>query len=103
MNNPAATETVAPPATVVNALARGWAAKHPDLTKRIQRAVALVANVEPGASGFTFVVEGETDTYLVKVNQAERTSTCTCADHTYRATRCKHILAVALFIKGNAS
>lgn len=93
---------LSPRSQTINALARTWADKNPDLSDRIWRAVALVSNVTPGdLSPNVFFVEGsEGHKYMVRVNRAQKTSSCTCPDHTGRGLRCKHILASALFEKG---
>lgn len=93
---------LAPSAQVINALAKSWSVKNPDLKARIFRAVALVANVQPGdRSPNVFFVEGSSGRrYMVKVNRAKKSSSCTCEDHTCRGMKCKHILASALFEKG---
>ena len=90
-----------PNASVVNALVAKWAAKHPDLADRLERAAALVANVR--GSGSTFVVEGsDGHHYTVKVDRKARTSSCTCPDHKKRGLRCKHVLSVALIVAGSS-
>ncbi len=89
---------MAPPASNVNAKAQKWAEKHPDLAARLERAKALVASVKPGdLSPDVYFVEGEKDSYMVKIDRKAHSSSCTCPDHTNRNVRCKHILAVALF------
>lgn len=95
--------TTTPAASNVNALAARWTARHPELRGRMERAIALVANVTPGRMSHVFFVEGSEGTsYIVRVNRRERTSTCTCPDHENRGGRCKHILAAALWEKGQA-
>ncbi len=93
---------LAPTAQTVQALARLWSEKNPDLKARIYRAVALVANVQPGdKSPNVFFVEGSSGRrYMVRVNRAQKTSSCTCEDHTCRGIRCKHILSAALWERG---
>ncbi len=91
-----------PAATTVNALARAWSAKHPELQARIERAVALVANVE-AVDHDIFVVEGERDFYEVRIDPKGHRSTCSCPDSTARKAHCKHRLACALFLKGQAA
>lgn len=92
----------APSATVVAALAKVWIEKNPALKARIERAVALVANVRPGdRSPNVFFVEGSHGrTYMVRVNRAHKTSACECEDFLGRGIRCKHRLAAALYEKG---
>ncbi len=88
----------APSAAAVNATVARWAAKHPELAARLQRAAALVANVVPGYMPYIFFVEGsEGASYIVRVNRAEKTSTCNCPDSSVRGAHCKHRLAAALF------
>ena len=94
------TSTDAPAASEVARLASVWVAKHPELTERIQRAVALVANVDPiGPFGKgTFFVEGsDGHKYMVRVDRAARVSECTCLD-SVKGHHCKHRLAVALYV-----
>jgi hypothetical protein len=80
-------------------LARKWAGMHPGLATRLERAIALVANVIPGDfSPNVFFVEGsEGHRYMVRVDRKNRTSSCTCADSKVHGDRCKHRLAVALY------
>lgn len=94
-----------PPAAVVNKLVRRWAARHPELTERLDRAAALVANVRPGdLSPNVFFVEGsDGHRYFVCVNRRERKSSCSCPDHLNRAIKCKHILACALLDAAKAA
>ena len=93
----------APLASNVNRLASKWTAAHPELRGRMERAIALVANVTPGRMSHVFFVEGsEGAKYIVRVNRRERSSSCTCPDHENRGGRCKHILAAALWEKGQA-
>jgi uncharacterized Zn finger protein len=92
-----------PAAATVNTLARKWAKAHPESASRIQRAVALVGNVERTGS-HTFAVEGsEGHRYTVWVNWQKKTSTCTCGDSMGRHAHCKHRWAAALLIGGNAT
>jgi SWIM zinc finger len=84
-------------------LAKAWKQKHPDLTDRIDRAIALTGGVERVGEG-VFEVEGRTATYIVRVRGAD--SSCTCPDdHRYRrqASHCKHRLAVALVVRAETS
>jgi hypothetical protein len=89
--------------SIYNRLAKEWAAKHPDLDKRLQRAIALVPNVHPSsANRDMFVVEGSGgNCYTVRVNRKLRISACTCEDFIRRQERCKHILACALYEKAH--
>lgn len=88
--------TTTPTAAAVNALVAKWSAKHPDLADRLERAAALVDNVTATVSPDLFKVEGSFGhQYVVRVNRAAKTSTCTCPDHQKRIDRCKHILAAA--------
>jgi hypothetical protein len=93
-----------PEASTVVAIANRWAAKHPEAVARIARAIALVANVQPGDySPRVFFVEGsEGHRYMVQVDRASRTSTCTCQDHA-KGMHCKHRWAAALFEAGRAA
>ena len=78
-------------------VARHWATLHPELEQRLSRALALVANVHR-VTLLSYEVEGsDGHVYRVNVNRKERTSTCTCPDYELRRTRCKHILAAALY------
>lgn len=79
-------------------LARKWAAKHPSLAKRLERAVALVANVTPGdySSNVYFVEGSDNHRYMVRIDRKNRISTCTCRD-SQDGFHCKHRLATALF------
>ena len=87
-----------PSSLAVNTTAARWARKHPELSDRIERAKALVANVTPGRLPHVFFVEGSSGkSYTVRVNREEKTSTCTCPDSVHRGNHCKHRLAVALF------
>ena len=97
--------TTTPAAQNVNALAARWTARHPELRGRMERAIALVANVTPGRMSHVFFVASATEegiSYIVRVNRKARTSTCTCPDHQQRGGRCKHILAAALWERGQA-
>lgn len=88
----------APTTAAVNATVTRWAQKHPELTDRLHRAAALVANVTPGRLPHVFFVEGSGGaSYIVRVNRADKSSTCTCPDSTQRGAHCKHRLAVALY------
>lgn len=93
-----------PPAARVNALVARWSEMHPELSARLERAAALVANVVPGdRSPNVFFVEGsDGHRYTVRVNRQARTSTCSCPDHTNRDIRCKHILSVAILVAAQA-
>jgi len=94
----------APTAAAVNATVARWAAKHPDLTDRLHRAAALVANVTPGRMPHVFFVEGsEGASYIVRVNKGAKTSTCNCPDSTQRGAHCKHRLATALYLAAKES
>jgi hypothetical protein len=82
----------------VNRLVASWSARHPELDSRLKRAVALLDNVHMSATDpNVFSVEGsQGHLYTVRVDRANRVSSCTCEDHTRRNDRCKHILACAL-------
>jgi len=86
-----------------NQVAREWAGKYPELSERLERAVALVANVAKGDVPDTFYVEGSFGHhYVVKVDRSsKRRTTCTCPDHQKRHLRCKHIWACALVETAN--
>lgn len=88
-----------PSAAAVNALRKGWAALHPDLVDRLDRAVALVANVTPGdRSKHVFFVEGSKGhRYMVRINPEAHSSSCSCPDTHHW---CKHVLAVAFYLCG---
>jgi hypothetical protein len=90
-----------PSAAAVNNLRNGWAALHPDLVGRLDRAVALVANVTPGdRSEHVFFVEGSNGRqYMVRVDPKAH-STCTCPDHKRTGSWCKHVLAVMFYLCG---
>lgn len=87
------------PASAVNAVINNWAAKHPGLRARLHRAVALLDNVRPGdRSPNVFFIEGSYgNKYMVRVNRAQKSSSCNCPDHQNRNVKCKHILAAALY------
>lgn len=92
----------APTHAAVATTAARWAAKNPELAPRMERAVALVANVTSTVSPEMFMVEGSYGhQYVVRVNRAARTSTCTCPDHG-KGHHCKHRLAVALYVAAKA-
>ncbi len=91
---------LAPSATIVAGLAGTWAEKNPDLKARIERAVALVANVTPGRSPNVYFVEGVENSYMVRIDRKAATSSCNCADCSIRGMKCKHIIAVALWERG---
>ena len=85
-----------PTASSVSAKASKWAAKRPELADRIDRAVALVANVVKTAHPDVYVVEGSFGhKYVVRVHRDAKISECTCPDH-QKGHHCKHRLAVAL-------
>lgn len=93
----------APTASEVTLRAREIAAKHPGLKSRIERAIALVANVfttveEPDS----YYIESSGETHKVVVNRHTHTSKCDCMDYMIRVRsgkvdRCKHQLAAALY------
>ena len=88
--------TTTPNVSAVVSKANKWASKHPDLSGRLDRAVALVANVNQTAHPDVYVVEGSHGhKYMVRVHRSEKTSECTCPD-SGKGWKCKHILAVAL-------
>ena len=90
--------TSTPSSAAVNTVARLWIAKMPASRSRIERAIALVANVTPDEyRDDQFVVEGGDAVYTVTVNRASKTSSCTCPDHTERQSKCKHIFACGLY------
>lgn len=85
-----------PTASSVATKASKWASKRPELADRIDRAVALVANVNKTAHPDVYVVEGSFGhKYMVRIDRAGKTSECTCPDH-QKGHHCKHRLAVAL-------
>jgi uncharacterized Zn finger protein len=89
----------APTAAAVNATAARWTKVAPELADRLERAKALVANVEATQDKDIFVVEGsEGHRYLVKLVKKSHRSECTCGDFAKRQIRCKHILAAALVV-----
>jgi len=97
--------TTTPAAQNVNLLAARWTARHPELRGRMERAIGLVGAVTPGRMSHVFFVASATEegtSYIVRVNRRERSSTCTCPDHQQRGGRCKHILAAALWERGQA-
>jgi hypothetical protein len=79
-------------------LATEWAAAFTDARTRIAKAHASVLT-----GGVTYTGGGEYHVmgsdgggpYVVSVTQS--TPTCTCADHTYRGSRCYHIWAASLW------
>ncbi len=93
----------APTASEVNARAREITAKRPSLRSRVERAIALVANVftqdgEPDS----YYIESSGETHKVVVNRCKHTSKCDCMDYMIRVRsgkvyRCKHQLAAALY------
>lgn len=93
---------LSPALGTIQGLARSWIARHPELSARISRAVALVSNVQPGdRNPNLYFVEGSGGRrYVVRVNRAEKTSSCTCPDHAGRGIRCKHIISAALWERG---
>jgi len=93
------TTPAAPSATTVAKLASRWAARHPASAERIERAVALVANVEHGdRSHRVFFVEGsQGHRYMVRVDWRAHEAACTCPD-AVKGNRCKHRWAAALFV-----
>lgn len=79
----------------IQQIAAKWAAKHPHLKSRIERAVALTGGVKSQCEG-VYVVEGSNGAeYIVSVDFDKGMSTCTCEDHR-RGQHCKHRIAVAL-------
>jgi len=93
---------LSPNLSTIQGIARAWATRHPELAARIARAIALVSNVQPGdRSPDVYFVEGSAGhRYMVRVNRGDRTSTCTCVDHSCRGMKCKHIIAAGLFERG---
>jgi hypothetical protein len=89
-----------PTAAETHRLANLWIARYPELDEhRVRRAEALVDNVTPGRLDHVFFVEGsDGHRYIVRVDEAARTSTCDCPDSTERGAHCKHRLAVALVV-----
>lgn len=79
----------------MRAIADRWAAKHPELRSRLERALALTGEVTRKGPTL-FSVAGERDIYNVKITG--NTSTCTCPDFVNRSIHCKHRLAVALVV-----
>jgi len=87
-----------PSSLAVNTTAARWARKHPELSDRLERAKALVANVTPGRLPHVFFVEGSAErSYIVRINRETQSSTCTCPD-SRKDNHCKHRLATALFV-----
>jgi hypothetical protein len=85
-----------PIASAVATKASKWAFKRPELADRIDRAGALVANVNKTAHPDVYVVEGSHGhKYLVRVHRDAKTSECTCPD-SGKGNHCKHRIAVAL-------
>ena len=82
------------------ALVVRWAAKHPELKDRLERAAFIVENVQRTPDPDLYVVKSATSfrEYLVKVNRWNRSSTCSCPD-SRKGHHCKHRLAVALYEK----
>ena len=92
----------APAASNVARLATVWADKHPELSARIQRAVALVSNVSTTLAPEIFFIEGSWGhKYIIRTDRKARTSTCTCPD-SEKGHHCKHRLAVALYVAAQA-
>jgi uncharacterized Zn finger protein len=90
--------TTSTPSSAASTVARLWIAKMPAARTRIEKAIALVANVTPDEyRDDQFVVEGGEAVYTVTVNRANKTSTCTCPDHMERGSKCKHIFACGLY------
>lgn len=77
-----------------------WAAKHPELRARLERAAFLIENVQRTPDPDLYVVGSATSgrEYLVKINRWARSSTCTCPD-SRKGHHCKHRLVVALYEK----
>jgi hypothetical protein len=92
-----------PSASSVQTTARTWIAKHPALKSRVERAIALVANVFTTAEEpDTYYIESSGETHKVIVNRCKHTSKCDCMDYMIRVRsgkvyRCKHQLAAALY------
>ncbi len=82
------------PAGYIRHLATMWAAKHPYMDDRMERAIALTGNITQ-LDKYRFRVEGVGGTYNVRVNYRRKTSTCSCPD-SRKGFHCKHALAVAL-------
>jgi uncharacterized Zn finger protein len=89
--------TSTPNVSAAAAKANKWAARHPDLGSRLERALALIANVSSTLHPDVYVVEGSHGhKYMVRINRSEKTSECTCPDHA-KGHHCKHRLSVALY------
>ena len=74
----------------------------PEAASRIAKAANLVQHhdVWPLSSG-SYLVGSQSDTQAAHLVHRGPWA-CTCADHTYRHTTCKHILAVQLTIRMGA-
>ena len=61
---------------------------------RIQRSKELQCeDIVKTEDGYMFVVEGQTNIYLVEINAAEWPPSCTCEDNYWRPqVLCKHIM-----------
>jgi len=79
----------------IKALAEQWAEKNPELQARIDRAVAIVPQVQYIGEDTYEVPGSKGQVYFVGVDPEKHTSTCTCED-TARGNHCKHRLACAL-------
>lgn len=75
----------------------------PEAATRIAKAATMVqtGQVWPLTSG-SYLVGSQSDTQAAHLVKRSPWS-CTCADHTYRSTTCKHIVAVMLTIKLGAT
>jgi len=82
------------------ALVARWAAKHPELKTRLERAAFIVENVRRTPDPNLYVVKSATSgqEYLVKINRWAKRSTCSCPD-SRKGHHCKHRLAAALYEK----
>lgn len=79
--------------------ARRWAKAHPELSTRLNRAIALVDAVEHGTVVGKFRVRGTAAVYEVTIDVTNKTSACTCPDSgKHIASHCKHQLAVGLWL-----
>lgn len=75
----------------------------PEAAPRIAKAATLVqtGQVWPLTSG-SYLVGSQSDTQAAHLVH-RGPWTCTCADHTYRHTTCKHIISVMLTVKLGAT
>jgi hypothetical protein len=77
-----------------------WAALHPELKDRLERAVFLLENVQASNHPDIYLVRSSSGRgrYTVRVDRQAKTSTCNCQDSA-NGHWCKHRLATALYEK----